>query len=578
MIWQLITVGLAIGGAVAWRRLRHVRLPGPTWAWEVGSVAAAVLLAAVPLILAWLSLAPTRAPMGPDSSNYLGCALAFETGRWELYFDDRYPAYPYLVALFARGGPSVPTTGTALSMALTALTALPLYVVGRLLAGRVAGIGGAVLGLRQAVVLDAGRTFTHYPLSGLLDAGLLAAGIGLARTGSPWCAWGLASLAGMAIAADPKQLPLAMATLLVAVGFGLVRPRPYWQRAQLVLAALLPLPVTHWLVGRYRLGLLSLEGIAVRTPMNFVEDLSPHMEEGFALGEPGALGELVSSYSRVLGAVAPKGDGLDPSFLNALPMHFPSTSPLWALLLLLLPAALLWRREIWRVGALLLVLLQVAAASSVMRLHYAHRYALPHLEQVPVVALAGVSLAAGPLAAAGLAAGWLLPGAPMSDLDNSYQSRQAQHTDNWVGREVPAELYAVQWTDKYLEADAVIYDMSGQRPMPILAASREYVRCTATHDTCGQAMSTATTPIVALVWADDFISGQLPSGPRETITMDTGHMPTTLGDCWSLLTHPQPGSGLYSWTCTERPGPWPDVRHAPRAPSWKGAGESEGRP
>jgi len=580
-VWQWATLLLVLAGGLTWHRFKsRLRLPGPAWAWELGCVLGVLLLAVLPLGLAWAELFPARAPMGPDSNNYVGCALAFETSHWELYFNDRYPAYPWMVALLAADGPALPTAGTTLSMGLVALSAIPLYAVGRLLSGRVAGLAGAVLGLRQAVVLDVGRSFTHYPLSTLLDATLLALGIALARTGSPLLAWGLAATAGLALSADPKQLPLALATLLVACAFGALKPRPWWQRAQLGLAVLLPLPVAHWMVGRYHLGLLTLEGLTVRTPMNFTADLRANMHEGFALGEPGALAELVPSYLRVLGGVAPKGGGMDPSFINALPMHFPDTAPAWALLLLLLPLGLAWHawreRTGWRVAALLMLLLQAASASSVARLHYAHRYALPHLAQTPVTALAGVSLVAGPLAAAGLALGWALPGAPMHTLDGSYLQRQAESTDLWVGREVTAELEAMRKADTWLNEDAVIHDMSTDRAMPILAASRPYLWCSNTHDNCGSAMSQAQGSIAAVVWADDFVSSELPEGPRETIEIEAGQLPSELGLCWRLLGHLQPEAGLYAWTCSENPRPWPDPRKAPRAPTWDAQGAPGG--
>jgi hypothetical protein len=579
-VWQWAALALALAGGAAWPWLKsRVKLPGPNWAWEVGCVVLVLLLGTLPLLLAYGELFPARAPMGPDANNYVGSALAMETGRWELYFDDRYPAYPWLVSVFAADGAAVPTAGTAVSMGLTALTALPLYAIGRLLAGRVAGVAGAVLGLRQAVVLDAGRSFTHYPLSTFVDASLLAAGLFVARTGSPLWAWALSAAAGLAIASDPKQLPLALGTLVVACAAGAVHKRPWWHRAQLVAACVLPLPAMHALVGRYRLGLLTLEGITVRTPMNFTADLRAHMDEGFALGEPGALGELIPSYVRVLGAVAPKGDGVDPSFTNAIPMHMLDAWSAWGLLLLLPLGMLLWKtwkdRSVFPIAAVGLLLLQAASASSVVRLHYAHRYALPHVAQMPVVATSGVALAGGPLAVAGLAVGWLLPGAPMNSLGPEYLERQAERTDLWVGREHTAELDALTYVIENTDDDAVIYDMSQSRPMPILAAGRPYIWCSTTHDNCGNAMQTSTGSIAAVVWANDFISSELPQGPRELIQREGGRMPTTLGRCWELTGQLQPEAGLYRWTCDSTPRPWPDKRKAPRAPTWdaQGAGK-----
>ena len=261
-------------------------------------------------------------------------------------------------------------------------------------------------------------------------------------------------------------------------------------------------------------------------------------------------------------------------------MHFPDTSPAWALLLLVLPAALLWQawrqRSGWRVAALLLLLLQAASASSVVRLHYAHRYALPQLAQAPVTALAGISLVGGPIAAAGLALGWVLPGAPMHSLDGSYLQRQADSTDLWVGREATAELEAMHNADAWLDEDSVIHDMSTDRAMPVLAAARSYLWCSTTHDNCGTAMNQATGSIAAVVWANDFVSSELPEGPRETIELVAGRLPAQLGLCWQLLGQLQPEAGLYTWTCSENPKPWPDSRKAPRAPTWEAQGNPGG--
>ena len=99
-----------------------------------------------------------------------------------------------------------------------------------------------------------------------------------------------------------------------------------------------------------------------------------------------------------------------------------------------------------------------------------------------------VALAGGPLAAAGLALGWVLPGAPMHRLDGRYLDRQAERTDLWVGREHTAELDALEFVVANTAEDAVLYDMSQSRPMPILAAGRPWVWCSTTFDTCGTAM------------------------------------------------------------------------------------------
>ena len=104
---------------------------------------------------------------------------------------------------------------------------------------------------------------------------------------------------------------------------------------------------------------------------------------------------MVPSYLRVLGGVAPKGDGMDPSFVNGLAMHYPDTSAMWLALLLVPAAALAWKawreRAVFWLVALALLGLQAASASSVVRLHYAHRYALPHVAQAPTVVLSGVA-------------------------------------------------------------------------------------------------------------------------------------------------------------------------------------------
>jgi hypothetical protein len=163
----------------------------------------------------------------------------------------------------------------------------------------------------------------------------------------------------------------------------------------------------------------------------------------------------------------------------------------------------------------------------------------------------------------------------MNSLGPEYLERQAERTDLWVGREHTAELDALTYVIENTDDDAVIYDMSQSRPMPILAAGRPYIWCSTTHDNCGNAMQTSTGSIAAVVWANDFISSELPQGPRELIQREGGRMPTTLGRCWELTGQLQPEAGLYRWTCDSTPRPWPDKRKAPRAPTWdaQGAGK-----
>lgn len=568
-LWELAAL---FGGLVLWRaapRLpQHLRQLWAAPAMEWVFLALALVLTAAPLWLGWARLAPERAPMGPDANAWMGSALAFETGRWSLYYEDRYPGWPWLVAAVSPDPLSLPRAGVALNMALTMACALPLYAIGRLLSGRCAGLLGAVVALRLPVALDVGRSFTAYPLLALLDLSIVAALLALGAAG--WrgrlaLAIGIAGAAGLAIASDPKQIPLALGACALLALAGLSRGHPALRLA-LVALALAPLPAAHWLVGRYQLGLLSLEGATVRTPVNLLDrGLWAQVEGGFALGEPGALGQLVPSFLRVAASVGPKDGGpLDPAFLSGLPMLFQQTGPVWLLALLALP--LLLRRS---AAALLALALFASAAIPSMRVHYAHRYALPHAMAAPVLVLTAVERVAG--APAALWVGLAALAGPARRVDAAYLALQSPDSDLWVGSEKPIDVRTLDWAAENLPKNATIYDFAEMRTTPILAAAFPYQRCAMSPTHCGAELRADPGARVALVRARETLSAELPSSPREPIVPDGyGRMPKALGDCWTHLYMPGPNTAFYQWTCEEPPAPWPDLRQPPRGQAFTG--------
>lgn len=524
----------------------------------------------------WDALSPQRAPTGPDYENFLGSALAFETGRWELYYDDRYPGFPWLVSVFADGPLDVLRAGTELSMALTALAALPLYWIGRLLAGRAAGLVGALLALRLAIPLDIGHSYTHYPLTATLDLGLLALGLAALATASlPRAALALGAqvaLATLALASDPKQLPLALGLVgLSGLGVALLGPGRAWARAPLALAGLLPLPLAHALVGRYHLGLISLEGLTIRTPLRFVDRdaLVAVKEQGWALGGEDAWARLPVSFLRVAQNVLPKAEsGLDPAFLDALPRTFPDTSLAWLAALALLPVLLLWRGPGGlgrRAASLLLLLLFAASAASPLRIHYAHRYALPYAEAAPVGVTSALSLALG--GPATLAAGLLsLSVGPYSEVSTAFLARSSNQGDIWIGYEKTQDLAALEWAVEHLPPEAQLFDYGERQAMPALAAGFGYSRCVLSASWCAEEMAAAPGPLIAVLRVNDRVSAELPGGDHERLKTDRhGRLPEQLGDCWSRVFMPGPGVGLYRWTC-EAPPSGATHRGAPPPP------------
>ncbi|MCB9765738.1 MAG: hypothetical protein H6739_38545 [Alphaproteobacteria bacterium] len=531
-----------------------------------------VLAAGWPAWAVWSRLTPARAPMGPDYENFVGSALAFETGRWDLYFNDRYPGYPWLVSVVAPDALSLPRAGTTLSMALTALAAAPLYWIGRLVSGRAAGVVGALLGLRLAVSLDVGHSFTHYPLTATLDLAMVALACGLALTRSRAvavaCVGGLVAAATLAIASDPKQIPLALGLCGLAALSAAARGPGRWLRLPLALATFAPLPLAHALVGRYHLGLLSLEALTIRTPLTFTdrEALKAVQEQGFALGDPGAMQLLLPSFRRVAENVQPKVHGApDPGFVEALGQIFPMTSMLWVGLLLALVPLWLARGRGPRAGrALAAVALLGFAASglSPARLHYAHRYGLPYAQAAPVGAASAVGLALGGWGVAGLGAVALSVG-PYAAVDRSFLQREADQGDIWIGYEKAMDVDTLEWVAEHLPADSTIFDFGERQAMTVLAAAFPYVRCADDARVCSGVMPETPGTLVALVRANDFISSELPGGPRERLRADRyGRLPDTLGDCWQRRYMPGPNIGFYVWTCASPPEGWPSP--APR--------------
>jgi hypothetical protein len=533
---------------------------------DLGLAVLAMVLVAGPLWDCWEVLNPLRAPAGPDASNYLGSALAFETGRWNLAFEDRYPGFPWMVSLFARGPLRVPRVGTELSMALTVLAALPLYGLGRIMAGRAAGFFGAVLGLRQILAIDVGQSFTGYPLVATLDLSLLWLCLVFTRTGALWSAVGAGLLGAMAVATDPKQIPLVLASLAICALWAAARGTgSRLGRGTAILALLVPLPAINFLVGRVPQEMLSLEGILYRTPINTVgEGIANHVQDGFTLGASDAWRQLLPSFFRVFTEIAPKeGAVLDPTFLNGIPQLWPDTSYVWGAAILALPLALgwAWRKQPSRWVGIALVVVFWGSMGSTLRIHFANRYLQPHALAAPgaAAAVAQVVLGGPAVVAAGMTA-LLWPSSPFSQLDPSYVDEHAPGTDKWVSAGGGKQMLSLDWAVRRLPGDTTLFDFTMVDPPIILAAGFPYVRCA--RDTWGCQVELPETEgnIGVILRADEELSGWLPDGIHEPFPPPP---PERLGECWHLKRKLGPRTGLYLWRCRRRPLPPPELHEGP---------------
>ncbi len=530
--------------------------PRALWVLDGVLIALLLVLVAPPLFVGWEALNALRDPAGPDSGNYLGTALAFETGRWHLAFEDRYPGHPWLVSLLAQDPLTVGRVGTELSMWCTVLTAVPLYALGTLMAGRAAGFVGAWVGLRQILALDVGQSFTAYPLMALQSLTLLCLTLWFTRTGRGSVALAAGLLGAFACATDPKQIPLVLALLGLCSVWALARaPGDLGVRLRRVLLLLTPLPVMNYLVGKLPLDLLSLEGILYRTPITMVGDgIRDHIKEGFTLGADDAWQTLVPSFVRVFTELGPKdGAVMDPRFLNGIPLLWPDTSYAWGAGVVLVPIWLAWR---WRRRpggwtAVLLVVVYWASMGSTLRVHYANRYLQPHALAVPgaITAVAQGVLGGGAVVAGGLVA-VLLPESPYSRVDEGYAATPTTGADQWVSSGGGKQMRTLAWAVERLPEDMVLFDFTMVEPPIYLAAGFTYRKCAREVGDCLRAIPGQEGPFAVIVRAGEELSARLPDATGQPFNPPP---PPRLGECWHLRRKLGPKTGLYVWRCAEGP-------------------------
>lgn len=489
---------------------------------DLGLTLACVVLVGVPLWRVWNLITPMRAPAGPDFEGHIAGAIAFEIADYSLYYPERYPGYSFLIALLSPGARYVPQVGTLLSMGVTILSVVGLYWTGRYLAGRAAGLVGAVLALRQPLAIDVGHSYNVYPLVTACFTSMAALLLHLVRTGAVWTAPALGLCGAVAVSCRPTAIPYVLGVLGLAAATTLLRSRRSWPvRIAMVLMLAAPLPGMNLLIERYELPVVSLEHTLLISPINMDEAaLEPHRLDGFRVGQPGAWRSLVPSMLRAQRHVhPPEGHAYDPQTTASLPLVFPRTGPTWLLPLLALPLLLLLRglKDPRRWVAVALLGLLVISASSTVRIRYEHRYFYTTSVFMPLLAVSGIALVAGPAAAvlAGAAA-ILLPGSGYAKVDDAYLTTSLPGAETWVMGEDVHQWQTMRWADTQLPQDVFIYDYSSIDQLPILAAVRPYRRCS-DAEACARELRSSQAPAVAVLRTHDELSARIPGGSGQPL-------------------------------------------------------------
>ncbi len=581
--WELVAWGMAgvisaIGAGIRWGsaprqggpRLRRVaawldamnQRSWPDWGVRVGGLARSpigdfwIVLVALTMHVGamrtmWATISPWGSPMGPDSDVTYLSAVAVETGNRSLYSMDRYPAFPWLASLFSPDADGLAAAGLHLSMAATLLTAVAAYGVARMLGGRAAGFIATVFVLRLPGVADAGRQFTPYALIAALDLAGVASLVALLR-GRSLAAVPLAVAAAGVFAADPKQVPVAVAFIGVGVLFSLLKR----SRAGVAAAAglLAALPVVNLGLARLNLPIGSIEAITARVPLGFTVDPSMSLD-GWT---PGAsLLTLPGTLLRVAtGVQAPTDRGwLEEAAWGGLSMELPSTSPLWLGAVLLLPALVLlrpWGERRWRDVLLPLVVVPMTPVLvSTLHLHFQHRYFLALVVLLPPLVAAGVARLGGPAAvvAVGLVAG-LAPTSPWRTLAPGLRAPPSRDSDSWAGPE--ARDWAATRADlaASLPEDAVIVDYAASRPWFMLAGLRDYHRCTWEPDCCRSRLDDGGS-LYAVLYPREGPTRD--DAPGASVLGETDSLTAKVGDCWERVAVRPGNGGFYRWSCDTRP-------------------------
>ncbi|NOY25053.1 MAG: glycosyltransferase family 39 protein [Oligoflexia bacterium] len=574
--WEILALLLAVAGAGLWLLLRQalrsfvrarldprlVRLwRSPLADWVL--VLAVLLWTWLPLRAVWAVISPHRFLSGPDSEGYLSAAIAYHTGNWLLYPDDRYPGYPWLVSLLSPDLQSIPWTGTTVSMAAMVLCVVPLYWIGRLLVGRAAGVVGATLAMRQILVVDVGQTFTSYPLVTLLDASLLALALALLSTrGWRSLVLGAAFLAAgtLACTTDPKQIPLVMAMGGLLALWLLVAPgRRLPMRLLLAVSVVAPVAVGQMAMTGFPGTILTVESLVMRTPGSTqTADFKARRFDGFVLGQEGALRRLPATLRAIQTQILPDQRVNRKQRLSlGLSLAWPRTSPLWIALSLGFPLLLLVRkRGALRVMGPVLLLVYLSPALPLVRFYYSHRWALPELTLLPVAAVGSTALLGGPVGVVGAAmAALLMPDSPMSRVDASYLRTGSRQTDSWTMGEDTQLWMVVDRASRTLPAGTPVFDFSGTQPVTALALYFPYTMCRTPK--LGQDCRNLgpVRPIAAVLRLGDVVTARLPGGTGSSLPFSAG-LPRELG-CWQYMDWIRGGTGLYTWSCPDAPGSGP---------------------
>jgi len=108
---------------------------------------------------------PENQAIGHDNYAFLSTGVAAYSGRWDLYMVDKRPLYGWLAAAFAPFfGDDLIRAAVGLNMATMSLVQLPTVLLGRLWAGRAAGMIAGLMLLGTGLSYPYAHEISSYPL------------------------------------------------------------------------------------------------------------------------------------------------------------------------------------------------------------------------------------------------------------------------------------------------------------------------------------------------------------------------------------------------------------------------------
>jgi hypothetical protein len=112
---------------------------------------------------------PENQAIGHDNYAFLSTAVAASSGNWELYMVDKRPLYGLvtIVASWFRGGDLI-HGAVAVNMICMSLLQVPTILLGRLWAGRAAGLGAGIMLLGMSLFYPYAHEVASYPLYNLI--------------------------------------------------------------------------------------------------------------------------------------------------------------------------------------------------------------------------------------------------------------------------------------------------------------------------------------------------------------------------------------------------------------------------